>query len=189
LTEDPFQLAVIVGSVREGRFGPTVANWFVGQAERRGDAKVDVVDLTGGSFATGAPALGSMLEFASRIGAADAFVVVTPEYNHGYPGTLKNAIDSAGPEWHAKPVGFVSYGGMSGGLRAVEQLRPVFAELHAVTIRATVSFHRARTRFDEDGSPSDAEAVNAAAASLLDQLAWWARTLRQARARAPYPVG
>lgn len=73
-------------------------------------------------------------ELADRIGAADAFVVVTPEYNHSYPGPL-HAIDSVGEQWRAKPVGFVSYGGVSGGLRAVEPLRVVFAELHAVTIR------------------------------------------------------
>ena len=75
-----------------------------------------------------------------RLGQADAFVIVTPEYNHGYPAPLKALIDSSGAEWHAKPVAFVSYGGVSGGLRAVEQLRLVFAELHAVTIRDSVSF-------------------------------------------------
>ncbi len=66
---------------------------------------------------------------------ADAFLVVTPEYNHGYPAALKELIDSVYEPWHAKPVAFVSYGGASGGIRAVEQLRQVFAELHAVTLR------------------------------------------------------
>jgi hypothetical protein len=75
------------------------------------------------------------------IDAADAFVVVTPEYNHSYPASLKHAIDMAHGEWNTKPVAFVSYGGISGGLRAVEALRLVFAELHATTIRDTVSFH------------------------------------------------
>ena len=68
---------------------------------------------------------------------------MTPEYNHSFPAALKNVIDWHGPQWHVKPVGFVSYGGISGGLRAVEQLRLVFAELHAVGIRDTVSFHSA----------------------------------------------
>ncbi len=68
------------------------------------------------------------------------FVVVTPEYNHSFPGPLKAAIDRHVTPWQAKPVGFVSYGGISGGLRAVEHLRQVFAELHAVTVRETVSF-------------------------------------------------
>ncbi|MCP9490285.1 MAG: NAD(P)H-dependent oxidoreductase [Solirubrobacteraceae bacterium MAG38_C4-C5] len=168
---------VIVGSVREGRFGPTVASWFVGRAQRREDLSTDVIDLAAAPDAQ---------PFASRIDAADAFVIVTPEYNHGYPGPLKTAIDSAGSEWQAKPVGFVSYGGLSGGLRAVEQLRVVFAELHAVTVRETVSFHGARARFDERGQPRDRDAVNTAAGAMLDQLAWWARALRQARAVSPY---
>ncbi|MGH3975334.1 MAG: NADPH-dependent FMN reductase [Pseudonocardiaceae bacterium] len=176
---DPtFELAVIVGSVREGRFGPVVADWFVGQAKQRADVSVDVIDLVD----TPIPSV----NFASRIGAADAFVVVTPEYNHGYPGPLKTAIDSVGREWRAKPVGFVCYGGLSGGLRAVEQLRIVFAELHTVTIRETVSFHSAHQRFDEQGAPRDPDAVNTAATALLDQLAWWARALRYARAAHPY---
>ena len=85
------------------------------------------------------------------LGLADAFVVVTPEYNHGYPAPLKELIDSVNAEWQAKPVAFVSYGGVSGGLRAVEQLRLVFAELHAVTIRDSVSFPGAWEQFDESG--------------------------------------
>ncbi|MGH3823980.1 MAG: NADPH-dependent FMN reductase [Pseudonocardiaceae bacterium] len=171
-------LGVIVGSVREGRFGPVVADWFVGQAKQRDDVSVDVIDLAD----TAIPSV----DFASRIGTADAFIVVTPEYNHGYPGPLKTAIDSVGREWQAKPVGFVSYGGISGGLRAIEQLRAVFAELHTVTVRETVSFHGARGRFDERGAPREPDAVNAAAAALLDQLVWWAHTLRQARTTRSY---
>jgi NAD(P)H-dependent FMN reductase len=112
--------------------------------------------------------------------------VVTPEYNHGYPGPLKTAIDSVSREWRAKPLGFVCYGGLSGGLRAVEQLRLVFAELHTVTIRETVSFHGARQRFNEHGVPREPDAVNAAAGALLEQLGWWARTLRRARITTPY---
>ncbi|MGH3768410.1 MAG: NADPH-dependent FMN reductase [Pseudonocardiaceae bacterium] len=173
-----FSLAVIVGSVRQGRFGPVVADWFIGQAKQRDDVSVDVIDLADGPIPSH--------HFASRIGAADAFVVITPEYNHGYPGPLKSAIDSVGPEWHAKPVGFICYGGRSGGLRAVEQLRVVFAELHTVTVRETVSFHGASERFDQCGVPREAEAANTAARILLDQLAWWASTLREARSVHPY---
>ena len=173
-----FALAVIVGSVREGRFGPVVASWFVGQAKQRADVTVDVVDLAD----TPIPSV----PFADRIAAADAIVVVTPEYNHSYPGPLKHAIDSLAAEWRAKPVAFVSYGGMSGGLRAVGPLRVVFAELHAVTIRNTVSFHLAREQFDQHGAPRDPDGVNAAVDVLLDQLAWWARALRAARTEQPY---
>ena len=101
-------------------------------------------------------------------------------------GPLKTAIDSVGREWQAKPVGFVCYGGLSGGLRAVEQLRVVFAELHTITIRDTVSFPGARQRFDDHGMPREPDAVNAAARALLDQLAWWAHTLQHARTAHPY---
>ncbi len=82
----------------------------------------------------------------------------------------------------------MSYGGASGGLRATEHLRLVFAELHAVTIRETVSFHRARDCFDEDGRPRDPEATNAAAERFLTNLAWWARALRDARICDAYPA-
>jgi NAD(P)H-dependent FMN reductase len=121
-----------------------------------------------------------------RLEAADAFIVVTPEYNHSYPASLKNAIDWHRGEWTAKPVAFVSYGGMSGGLRAVEHLRAVFAELHAVTIRDTVSFHGAHARFGPDGEPKD-DAAAVAAKAMLDQLGWWARSLAEARTVRPYP--
>lgn len=178
MSGESLQLVVIVGSVREGRFGPVVSGWFAGRAKERTDLTVDVVDLA--DFPVPGPHL------AERLGAADAFVVVTPEYNHSYPGPLKHAIDSVRSEWRAKPVGFVSYGGMSGGLRAVEPLRVVFAELHAVTVRNTVSFHGVRAQFDEHGAPRDPDAVDAAATVLLDQLAWWARALRAARAAEPY---
>lgn len=173
-----FHVAVIVGSVRSGRFGPVVANWFVGQASSRSDMKVDLVDMIDYTE--------SLDGFTDRIGAADAFVVVTPEYNHSFPGRLKEAIDAVRDEWKAKPVAFVAYGGMSGGLRAVEHLRTVFAELHAVTVRETVSFHKAQLRFDTEGNPFD-PAANKAAALMLDQLAWWNHALRLGRAAGPYP--
>lgn len=189
------RLAVIIGSTREGRFGETVARWFIRQALQRGDLALDTIDLRdtplpvvqqAGPVGTGVYASPQVRAYASRIGAADAFVIVTPEYNHGYPASLKLAIDSVYPEWKAKPVGFVSYGGVSGGLRAVEQLRPVFAELHTVTIRDSVSFAGARRQFETTGMPSDPERAGAAATKLLDELSWWARALRDARAREPY---
>ncbi len=115
-------------------------------------------------------------------------MIVTPEYNHSFPGPLKTALDNAHAEWHAKPVAFVSYGGLSGGLRAVEALRLVVAELHMVGIRATVSFHLAHSQFGEDALPIAPEAPTAAAKELLDQLAWWAGTLDRGRAALPYPA-
>ncbi|MBF6474776.1 MULTISPECIES: NADPH-dependent FMN reductase [Nocardia] len=192
MPDNPIQLAVIIGSTRAGRFGPTVAKWFAARADRHDDVSVDVIDLAETPLpdrlshrpepeAARAPAA-----IGPRLAAADAFVVVTPEYNHSYPASVKNAIDWHYTEWRAKPVGFVSYGGISGGLRAVEHLRHVFAELHAVTVRDTVSFHDAGRRFDAAGQPTDPEMPVAAADQLLGQLVWWGRALRSARAEHPY---
>jgi NAD(P)H-dependent FMN reductase len=97
-------------------------------------------------------------------------------------------IDSVGKEWQAKPVAFVSYGGVSGGLRAVEQLRQVFAELHAVTIRDGVTFAHVWESLDASGELVASEAACEAAARMLAQLRWWARTLRDARAVSPYAL-
>jgi len=183
-------LAIIIGSTRKGRFAPTVAGWFAGQAERRDDMAVDVIDLAGAQLPDvlsdkPGPQVAAV---TPRLAAADAFVVVTPEYNHSFPAPLKNAIDWHFKEWQAKPVGFVSYGGLGGGLRAVEQLRQVFAELHAVTVRDTVSFHGGWAQFDSDRRPQDPYGHERAAKSMLDQLAWWAHALREARIRRPYAV-
>lgn len=186
--ESPLQLAIIVGSNREGRFGHVVANWFVAQAAPRADMAIDLIDLADIDLPIAFPSRRSVAvdEYVERIGRADAYVVVTPEYNHGYPAGLKQAIDLPHHEWRAKPVAFVSYGGVAGGLRAVEQLRQVFAELHAVTVRDTVSFHMAHGLFDEFGEPRESEGCTTAAKTMLDQLAWWAEALRTARAVRPY---
>jgi NAD(P)H-dependent FMN reductase len=117
---------------------------------------------------------------------ADAVVFVTPEYNRGYPSSLKFAIDSAREEWAAKPVCFVSYGGMSGGLRSVEQLRLVCAELHMVSLRDCVSLHMCHDLFDEAGALKEPSGPNTAARTMLDHLLWWAVALKEARARWPY---
>lgn len=183
-TTPRLRLAVIVGSTREGRFGPVVARWFAARAARRPEYDLDVIDLVEADLPGVLPSRpdARIDAYVARIAAADAFVVVTPEYNHAYPAALKQALDVAPPRvWRAKPVGFVSYGGISGGLRAVEQLRQVFPELEATTIRETVSFHGAWNRFDADGELHDPEA-EAAVQRMLDQLAWWASALRTARA-------
>ncbi|MFG2222279.1 NADPH-dependent FMN reductase [Streptomyces sp. NPDC048644] len=193
-TTQPLHVAVLVGSTREGRFAPTVTQWLTRQLARRDDMTTDVIDLAETDLPTVLPAFGqppaagteeALARISPRLAAADAFVFLTPEYNHSFPAPLKNAIDWHNTQWHAKPVGFVSYGGLSGGLRAVEQLRVVMAELNATTIRNTVSFHNAWTRFSEDGAVDDPQ-VDAAATALLDQLAWWAHALRDARSIRPY---
>ncbi len=187
MSAEPLNLAVIVGSTREGRFGGTVADWFVAQATKRSDMVLDVIDLIDVGLPAALPGRrdAETQSYVKRIDWADAYAVVTPEYNHGYPASLKQAIDLPHDEWKAKPVGFVSYGGMAGGLRAVEQLRQVFAELHVATMRDTVSFHQFFELFDESGQPHDTVGHAGAAAVMLDQLAWWGRALRTARAAHP----
>lgn len=185
MTAERLQVAVIVGSVRAGRIAPAVASWVAAQLDRRDDLSLDVIDLAGLTLPDSLDGTGDADVFAKRIDAADGFVIITPEYNHGYPGALKTAIDTARDEWLAKPVGFVSYGGVAGGLRAVEQLRLVFAELHAVTVRQAVSLHWVHDLFDSNGALTDRSAP-AAAQKMLAQLAWWARALRSARAEGVY---
>ncbi|GGQ15077.1 NADPH-dependent FMN reductase [Streptomyces roseolilacinus] len=191
-SEQPLKLAVIVGSNREGRFAPIVADWFTSRARQRADFTVDVVDLARTvlpaalSHTPSPEARAALAEVSPRLAAADAFVVLTPEYNHSYPAPLKNLVDWHYTEWQAKPVAFVSYGGVSGGLRAVEHLRQVFAELHAVTVRDTVSFHNAGGLFTDDGGLKDPAGPDGAAKRMLDQLGWWGRALRTARAAHPY---
>ncbi|MER5709337.1 NAD(P)H-dependent oxidoreductase [Streptomyces sp. NPDC042898] len=188
----PLTLALIVASDREGRFAPVIADWFRSRLAEREDFAVTVVDLAEIDLPTGlshnpSPAVRAELAKVSPLlAAADAFVVLTPEYNHSFPASLKNLIDRHYTEWQAKPVGFVSYGGISGGLRAVEQLRQVFAEMHAVTVRDTVSFHSAWGQFDEEGRHKDPDGAEGAAKVLLDQLAWWALALKEAKSTRPY---
>ncbi|MFD0683857.1 NADPH-dependent FMN reductase [Actinomadura fibrosa] len=192
MSDNPLRLAIIVASTREGRFGPTVATWFAGEAAKHADLAVHVIDVadTPPPSALGAalpPEEGARFqEVTEKLQAADAYTVVTCEYNHSFPGTLKNLIDTHFFEWRAKPVAFVSYGGLAGGLRAVEHLRGVFAELHAVTVRDTVSFHSPWNWFGDDGRPSDAEGAATAAKGMLDQLVWWGYALREARSVRPY---
>jgi len=191
MSEEKLRLAVIIGSAREGRSGPAVAGWFVEQARTFDQFEVDVVDLAEVDLPmtlSRTPAAGPaavLADVGGRLDAADAFVVVTPEYNHSFTAPLKNLIDWHRTEWYAKPVGFVSYGGLSGGLRAVEQLRLVFAELHATTIRDTVSFHAVWDQLGPDGTMRTTEAAIPAKA-MLEKLVWWAVALRDARAARPY---
>ncbi|WP_299955197.1 NADPH-dependent FMN reductase [uncultured Modestobacter sp.] len=175
------RLGLIIGSVRAERFGPVVAAWVQQRIEAHGGIDLDVIDLADFSIPVGLDGSGDTGRLCARIAAADAFVVVTPEYNHGYPGYLKIAIDAVVDEWQAKPLGFVSYGGLAGGSRSVEQLRPVFAELQVVTVRDAVAFPGVWERFDDAGRLPDPERHERAAASMLDQVLWWAEALRAAR--------
>lgn len=184
----PLAVAVIIGSTREGRAGAGVGRWFIARARQRDGIAVRILDLVDYDFPARYPlaASPSMTEFAAEVGRAEAFVVVTPEYNRSFPASLKQAIDYAYDEWRAKPVGFVSYGSRSDGLYAVEQLRTVFTELHVVTVRNEVRFNLLTGGWDGPADPFHAEAAAHSAAMLLDQLTWWGLALRDARAARPY---
>jgi NAD(P)H-dependent FMN reductase len=177
------RLAIITGSTRPGRFGPTVAAWFAGQASAHPSFDVDRIDLADVDLPLDLPRshTPAIEHYLDRLGRADAFVVVTPEYNHGYPASLKQAIDVAKDEWRRKPIGLVSYGARSGGIRAAEQLRQIFPELEAMTIREAIALPNMWDLFGDDGKPLSPEPLAAAARALLDQLAWWASALQQAR--------
>lgn len=188
----PLKVAVILGSNREGRFGPVIADWFLERAARYDGIETELIDVVTArlpdalSFSPPPEEAARVEAVSGRLAAADAFVVLTLEYNHSFPAPLKNLIDWHRAEWQAKPVAFVSYGGRSGGLRAVEQLRQVFAEMHTVSVRDTVSFHNAGALFDDEGNHRDPADADGAAKALLDQLAWWGNALRDARNRYPY---
>jgi NAD(P)H-dependent FMN reductase len=141
------KVAIIIGSTRPGRKGDVIARWVHEIAQRRGDADYELVDIA--DFALPhldepiPPSLGKYSmdhtrAWAAKIASFDAFVFVTPEYNHSTSGALKNAIDFLYAEWHNKAAGFVGYGSV-GGARAVEHLRLIMAELQVATVRAQVA--------------------------------------------------
>jgi NAD(P)H-dependent FMN reductase len=185
---DKLNIKIIVGSTREGRFGKTVAEWIHGIASQREDMSTEVIDLRDWPLpffeSARSPASGILAEearaWSELIGCADGFVIIAAEYNHGYTAVLKNALDHLYHEWCNKPVGFVSYGGASGGSRSVEQLRLVAIELQMAPIREAVVIPMARNAFGEDGQPLNT-ATNDRATAVLDQLAWWATALKNAR--------
>ncbi|WP_018349193.1 NADPH-dependent FMN reductase [Longispora albida] len=192
MSSTALRLAVIIASTRAGRRGPMVTSWFAGQAGEYGGFDIDVIDLAEhplpldltDDLDEGPAAV--LAEVSGRLDKADAFVIVTPEYNHSFTAPLKNVIDWHKGEWKAKPIGFVAYGGTSGGLRAVEQLRLVFAELHAVTVRTSVAFPQVWEQFDSQGQPVDPAMFADHAKNMLSQLTWWGEALREARTTKPY---
>jgi NAD(P)H-dependent FMN reductase len=197
MTEN-LELLIVVGSVREGRFGPVVASWFTEQARTYGGFAVHVVDLAEIDLPLALPATpakfagddyprpAGMAPLTERLATADAVVLITPEYNHSYPASLKAAIDWHYTQWAAKPVAFVSYGGVAGGRHAVLHLENVLTELHAVTVRDGLAFPNYFVNW-ADGRPRDPEAASLAKV-MLGRLAWWGEALRGARAAEPYPA-
>ncbi|HEX8350199.1 MAG TPA: NAD(P)H-dependent oxidoreductase [Hymenobacter sp.] len=174
------KIAVIYGSARPGRSGETVANWVVRELSKRSDIEIDLVDAAAldlpyynepnSPMATPKGGYNNQKgnDWAARVGEADGFIFVAAEYNHGYTALLKNAIDWVHSEWFYKPAAFVSYGAVSGGIRAAEQLTQVVAELRMFPLR-TVSFPAIWAAFDADGEPVDASKAEALS-SLTDEL-------------------
>jgi NAD(P)H-dependent FMN reductase len=187
---EPLRAAVVIGSNREGRLGETVAKWFLKTIADLDGLDIDTIDLADLDLHTSIRAVPSaaVQAVSLRVAAADAFIFITPEYNHSFPASIKTFIDHHVDEWCGKAVGFVSYGGIAGGLRSVEALRLVFASLNAATVRNTVAFANAWDQF-VDGVPVENERSAMAAESLVRQIKWWGHALRNARRESPLTTG
>jgi NAD(P)H-dependent FMN reductase len=181
----PLRIAVITASVRSERLGATVTDWAAGRAAATG-ADIDLLDLAECHLPSDEllqPGGGRRSPIADRIEQADGFLVITPEYNHSYPASLKQMIDWHYAEWMFKAATVLSYGAQ-GGLLAAEHLRGVFAELHVVTTRRVVGL-RAPWNDVDAGVYVPPTGVGKALDEALGELAWWAETLRTARHQRP----
>jgi NAD(P)H-dependent FMN reductase len=185
-------LTIIVGSIRPGRAGQPIAEWFIDRARSHGGFDVDVADLAEIRLPLmeepNHPKLRQYTlrhthDWSARIDRADAIVFVTPEYNYGYPATIKNAIDYLHQEWQDKAAGFVSYGGVAAGTRAVQQLKQVITTLKMVPVFESVNipFH---TQFIRDGRFYPNDILEQAVTDMLDELARLDGVLRPLRAGA-----
>jgi len=182
------RIAIILGSTRPGRNGEAVAKWVYDLARNRKDAEFELVDVAAFNLPLldepVPPSLGRYSKphtkaWASKIDSFDAFVFVTPEYNHGTSAALKNAIDFLYREWNNKAAGFVGYGS-AGGARAVESLRLVMAEVQVATVRAQVLLSLF-TDFQNFGVFKPAPLQSRALETMLDQLVAWGAALKALR--------
>jgi NAD(P)H-dependent FMN reductase len=182
------KIAVIIGSTRPGRVGEAVARWVYDLAKQRNDAEFELVDIADFKLplldepippSQGQYSQPHTIAWAKKIASFDAFVFVTPEYNHGTSGALKNALDFLYAEWNNKAAGFVSYGS-AGGTWAVEQLRLVLSELQIAHVRNQVMFSLF-TDFENFSvfkpHPRNEESVN----DMLEQLIAWGSALKTMR--------
>lgn len=193
----PLKIKVIIGSTRPGRFSEKPAGWIAGELKKMESVEVELLDLRDYPMPfyeqTEAPSHGKgvyenkvVAAWAAKIKDGDAFIVVTPEYNHGYPAVLKNALDSIYPEWIRKAVGFVSWGSVGGG-RVVEQLRTVAIELQLVPIRRAIHIPSAVTKAVKAADGVDPALFGPLrepkdmVGQFLDQLLWMTRALKTAR--------
>jgi NAD(P)H-dependent FMN reductase len=183
-------VAIILGSTRPGRRAEPIARWIHGIAGKRGDARFELVDIADFKLPFLDEPMPAMMHkyshphtrnWAAKIDSFDAFVFVTPEYNHGISASLKNAIDFLYREWNNKAAGFVGYGGGE-GTRGVEQLRLVMAEMQIATVRAQVGLSLF-TDFENFHIFKPAPKREAAVTSMLDQLVAWGGALKSVRER------
>lgn len=175
-------LQIIVASTRDTRIGDRVGGWIKAEADRHGGFEIDVADLKEIDLPMfdepKHPRLGEYEHdhtkaWSERVRRADGFVIVMPEYNHGYPATIKNAIDYLSAEWRYKPAGFVSYGGVSAGLRGVQGLKPVLDCLSMVPVTESVHIPFVGKMIAEDGSFTSNEGLDASAQTMLERIAFW----------------
>lgn len=186
------KIGVIVGSTRATRFGDKPAEWIAKIAKARGDFDVEIVDLRDypmpffdeAASSLWAPSQNEVAQrWQKKVAEFDGFIVTAAEYNRGPTAVLKNALDYAYTEWNRKPITFVGYGGV-GGARAIEQLR-----LHAVELQMAPSRYAVHITWgdfiqilQQGKKLEDFEHLHQAAVAALDDLAWWAKVLKNARA-------
>lgn len=188
---EQLNVAVIIGSTREGRFGDKPALWISDLAKSAG-MSVEVLDLRDYDmpFFAEDHSLGhdpkisdpTALKWANKIASKDAYIVVSPEYNHSTSGVLKNAMDYAYSEWNKKPIAFVAYGSV-GGARAVEHLRAIAIELQMAPVRQAVHIVAPWFLVDENNQlkAGALEQYTESAKTMLEQLIWWGNALKNAR--------
>ncbi len=185
------KIAIIVGSTRAQRFADVPAEWIANLARQNSDIEVEIVDLRDfplplfDEVASSAwvPSKNEVAQrWQKKIAEFDGFIFTAAEYNHGPTAVLKNAIDYAAKEWNKKPAGFVGYGAV-GAARAIEQLRMYAVELQMVPVKSAVHIAWADFLAVKQGGKKleDLEHLNQSADALINDVAWWARALRQAR--------
>jgi len=191
LMPTPPKLLIVIASTRPGRVGPVVADWFIERAEAHGGFTVEVADLAAIDLPMmdepnhpiqGRYTKAHTVVWSETVDGADAFVFVHPEYNYGYTAPLKNAIDYLQVEWRYKPIGFVSYGGVAAGTRAVQMLKQVVTTLKMVPVFESVNIPFVAQFLDDDGRIQANQVMEEAATAMLDELARWAGPLMGMRA-------
>lgn len=181
------RVAVVLGTIRPARKTEYLARFVHQRLAVRSDVTAEWIDAAEYDFGNLKQRLkdreevpDTMQRLNELLSACDGFIWVAPEYNHGYPGALKNLIDHFGPQWKRKPVALVTGGGISGGLRAMEQLRLVTAGVGAVSVPRGLPVPRVGDEFGPDG-PKDVEAWTRRVDGLLDETLWYANALGTAR--------